>query len=189
VTSLHVPDPDEYDALILPGGDDIDPVLFKQLNEGSRKIDPYLDRIQLQILKAFVQYRKPVFGICKGMQLINVFFGGDLIQHISCYKSHQYLNDLDKDQVHIIHVRPDSLLADLYGTTFYVNSAHHQACGLPGRYIVYTGFAEDGVVESLAHNRLPIMGVQWHPERMCFPPASDVLVDGITLLAYFLCFC
>jgi putative glutamine amidotransferase len=187
VTTLHVPDPDEYDALILPGGDDIDPILFRQLNEGSRNIDPYLDRIQLQIMKAFVQHRKPILGICKGMQLINVFFGGDIIQHLSCYQAHQYLEHLDKDQVHKTHARPDSLLADLYGTTFTVNSAHHQGCGMPGKNMIYTQFTEDGVVEGLAHNCLPILGVQWHPERMCFPPTDDVLVDGILLLTYFLC--
>ncbi|MCL2719587.1 MAG: gamma-glutamyl-gamma-aminobutyrate hydrolase family protein [Lachnospiraceae bacterium] len=187
VTSLHVPDPDDYDALLLPGGDDIDPIFFGQINEGSRRINTQLDRIQLQILKAFIQQKKPVMGICKGMQLINVFFGGDIIQHLSCYKAHEYLEDLDKDQAHVTHARADSLLADLYGTTFHVNSAHHQGCGMPGRRIVYTQFAEDGVVEGLCHHTLPIIGVQWHPERMCFPPANDVLVDGILLLAYFLC--
>lgn len=187
VTSLHVPDPSEYDGLLLPGGDDIDPILFKQLNEGSRKIDPHLDRVQLQVMKAFVQQKKPVLGICKGMQLINVFFGGDIIQHLSCYKAHQYLNDLDTEQVHVTHARGDSLLAELYGRTFHVNSAHHQGCGMPGRGIVYEQFSEDGVVEGLSHKSLPILGVQWHPERMCFPPTDDVLVDGILIMAYFLC--
>jgi len=186
VTSLHVPDPDDYDALLLPGGDDIDPIFFGQINQGSRRINTQLDRVQFQILKAFVQHKKPILGICKGMQLINVFFGGDIIQHLSCYKVHEYLTDLDMDQKHITHARADSLLAELYGTTFHVNSAHHQGCGMPGEKIVYTQFAEDGVVEGLAHSTLPILGVQWHPERMCFPPADDVLVDGILLLAYFL---
>jgi len=187
VVSLHMPCPDEYDALLLPGGADIDPIFFGQINEGSRLINTQLDRVQLQILKAFIPQRKPILGICKGMQLINVFFGGDIIQHLSCYKAHEYLEDLDKDQSHITHARPDSLLAELYGTTFHVNSAHHQGCGMPGRKIVYTQFAEDGVVEGLAHANLPIHGVQWHPERMCFPHADDVLVDGILLLTYFLC--
>ncbi|MCL2253272.1 MAG: gamma-glutamyl-gamma-aminobutyrate hydrolase family protein [Lachnospiraceae bacterium] len=187
ITSLHVPDPDDYDVLVLPGGDDIDPILFRQLNEGSRNIDPHLDRLQLQILKAFIQHRKPILGICKGMQLINVYFGGDIIQHLSCCHAHEYLTDPGEDQAHITRAHDDSVLAKLYGKTFHVNSAHHQGCGMPGRKIVYTQFAEDGVVEALSHNALPIIGVQWHPERMCFPPADDVLVDGILLLTYFLC--
>lgn len=187
VTLLNVPNPEDYSALILPGGDDIDPLLFKQLNEGSRHIDPYLDRIQLQILKAFIRRQKPVLGICKGMQLINVYFGGDIIQHLSCYKAHEYLDHLKKDQAHKTHARANSLPAKLYGTTFTVNSAHHQGCGAPGKNIIYTQFTEDGVVEGLAHNTLPILGVQWHPERMCFPPADDALVDGVLLLTYFLC--
>lgn len=67
VTSLHVPNTAEYDGLLLPGGGDVDPCLFGQLNQGSRVIDPALDRIQLAILKSFVLDRKPVLGICKGM--------------------------------------------------------------------------------------------------------------------------
>ena len=79
ITSLHVPSPSDYDGLVLPGGGDIDPRLFGQLPRGTRAFDPELDRLQLAILKAFVLDRKPVLGICKGMQLINIFFGGDMV--------------------------------------------------------------------------------------------------------------
>ncbi len=183
VTSLHVPCPDEYDALLLPGGGDIDPVLFGQMNNGSRDIDAALDRIQLMILKEFVWGKKPVLGICKGIQLINIFFGGDLIQHLPSYKSHEYSG---RDQVHKTHAADKSFLASLYGREFSVNSAHHQGLGTAGRNISFVQYAEDGVVEGLCHDTLPVIGVQWHPERMCFDRAVSSLPDGSRLLEYFL---
>ena len=88
-TSLHVPEISSYDALLLPGGGDIDPVLFGQLNCGSRFFDPVLDRLQLSVLKAFVYEKKPVLGICRGMQLINIFFGGDIHKDLPSADRHQ----------------------------------------------------------------------------------------------------
>lgn len=183
VTSLHVPDVSRYDGLILPGGGDIDPKLFGQLNQGSRTIDPVLDRLQLTILRSFVLHKKPVLGICKGMQLINIYFGGDIIQHLSSYKQHQYDG---QDQVHNTTAVSGSLLHKLYGEHFTVNSAHHQGVDIPGRGIHYTQSCSDGVTEGLSHSFLPIIGVQWHPERMCFQHKRPDTVDGALLLYAFL---
>lgn len=183
VTCLHVPFPDEYDALLLPGGGDIDPVLFGQLDNGSREIDTALDRIQLMILKDFIWDKKPVLGICKGMQLINIFFGGDIIQHLPSHKAHEYIGH---DQIHNTCTDEKSFLAALYGPQFAVNSAHHQGLGTAGRNISYLQYAEDGVVEGLCHDSLPIIAVQWHPERMCFDHAVESLPDGSRIFAYFL---
>lgn len=181
-TSLHVPDISCFDGLILPGGGDIDPKLFGQLNRGTRFFDPALDRLQLAILQAFILDKKPVLGICKGMQLINIYFGGDMIQHLENSSSHEYI---EKDQVHGTTARKDSFLEKLYGSCFRVNSAHHQGVDSPGQGIEYIQFADDGVVEGLQHNYLPIMGVQWHPERLCFAHAGEDAVDGRALLSYF----
>ncbi len=183
VTSLHVPDSEEYDALLLPGGGDIDPVLFGQLNNGSREIDTALDRIQMMILKDFIWAKKPVLGICKGIQLINIFFGGDIIQHLPSSKNHEYAGH---DQIHKSRADDKSFLAPLYGLEFAVNSAHHQGLGAAGRNINYIQYAEDGVVEGLSHSSLPVIGVQWHPERMCCDFAVPALPDGSRLLDYFL---
>ena len=181
-TSLHVPDTFSYDGLILPGGTDIDPVLFGQCLNGSRFFDPELDRIQLAILKAFVLDKKPVLGICKGMQLINIYFGGDMVQHLSDSRIHEYI---EKDQIHETTAIRGSFLEKLYGERFRVNSAHHQAVDCPGQGIEYVQFADDGVVEGLRHSYLPIIGVQWHPERLCFHHRRQDAADGAVLLEYF----
>ena len=181
-TGLHVPDTTVYDGLLLPGGGDIDPRLFGQLPAGTRFFDPELDRVQLHILAAFVTERKPVLGICKGMQLINIYFGGDLIQHLPTAGVHEYVG---RDQLHETTARKDSFLGKLYGERFVVNSAHHQGVGAPGRGILPQQYARDGVTEGLSHRSLPIYGVQWHPERLCPEKAGAGAVDGAALLGFF----
>lgn len=78
----EVCNPMEYDGLLLPGGGDVDPVRFGQELDGSLDVDPALDQLQLDTLDRFVKAGKPIFGICRGHQVINVYFGGDLIQDL-----------------------------------------------------------------------------------------------------------
>ena len=181
-TSLHVPEISSYDALLLPGGGDIDPVLFGQLNCGSRFFDPVLDRLQLSVLKAFVSEKKPVLGICRGMQLINIFFGGDIHQDLPSADRHQYTNG---DQYHETFSLPGTVLYRLYGERFVVNSAHHQGVDLKAPSLSYIQYCDDGVVEGLCHHYLPIVGVQWHPERLSDKEKSEA-VNGSLLLDAFL---
>lgn len=181
-TSLHVPDISLYDGLLLPGGGDIDPRLFSQLPAGTRFFDPELDRIQLGILDAFVAEKKPVLGICKGMQLINIYFGGDMVQHLSSADTHEYAGE---DRLHESAALKGSFLERLYGEQFVVNSAHHQGVDAPGRGISFVQFAKDGVTEGLIHEKLPVFGVQWHPERLCFVYGREDAVNGAKLLDFF----
>ncbi len=174
-TSLHVPDTSLYAGLVLPGGEDIDPKLFGQLPEGTRLFDPVLDRLQMSILNAFVSEKKPVLGICKGMQLINIYFGGDMIQHLPSAPEHEYR---EEDQFHETRAVKGCFLEKLYGETFVVNSAHHQGVNCPGRGIEYVQFAGDGVIEGMKHGSLPVFGVQWHPERLCGAYKREGTADG-----------
>ena len=175
-----------FDALILPGGGDIDPALFHQKDQGSRTIDPALDRLQLRFLRAFLEKGRPVLGICKGMQLINVFFGGGIIQDLPTGRQHEYIG---KDQVHPTTAQKGSLLHSLYGESFPVNSAHHQGISEPGEGLTIIQHAPDGVPEAVIHSNLPLIGVQWHPERMCFSHSRTDTPDGRLLLAHFLSLC
>lgn len=175
-------EPEGYDGLLLPGGDDIDPALFHETNHGSRLIDPILDRQQLFLLDLFIKAGKPILGICKGMQLINVYFGGGIVQDLPGKAIHQYDQH---DQVHPSLAVPGCVLHRLYGPSFNVNSAHHQGVGTPGRELSIIQYAHDGVAEGLSHTCLPVLGLQWHPERMCFAHARSDTVDGSKILRFF----
>lgn len=181
----------EFDGLLLPGGGDITPAFFGQKNQGSKNIDVELDITQLQALELFFQWKRPILGICKGMQVINVSFGGTITQHIKESDHHAWDNG---DKLHPTYVQPDSILAKLYGRTPLTNSAHHQAVDVLGQDLSIIQTADDGIIEGIVHHSLPILGVQWHPERL-FPdftirmPASPSIADGRPLFAYFLSLC
>lgn len=185
--ALEVQDFSGYDGLILPGGADIDPELFGETNWGCRTIQRDRDLRQLEILKEFVDAKKPVLGVCKGHQLLNVYFGGTVCQHISQFPVHQWN---DADQAHMAHCTEGSFLHRLYGAEdFMINSAHHQAIITPAACFTPIQWAQDGVLEAMIHNSLPILGLQWHPERMCCKHRRQDTVDGLPIFAHFLSLC
>lgn len=152
-----------YPGLVLPGGGDIAPHLFGQPNLGCVNIDEDLDRLQMKLAEEYIRQKKPVLGICKGMQVINVCFGGTILQQLPTAYAHAYRNG---DQYHMTIARQDSFLYPLYGYRFSVNSAHHQGIDRLGHGLEAIQFAQDNVIEGIIHKELPIIGVQWHPERM-----------------------
>ncbi len=159
-------------GLLLPGGGDITPAFFGQKNNGSHNIDTELDIIQLQALETAVRQSKPVLGICKGMQIINVFFGGNIVQHMQHHEMHAYC---DGDRYHNSTIVPNTYLHCLYGDTLYINSAHHQCLDRLGKDIIPAQYATcTQTPEAIYHKELPIYGVQWHPER--FAPVGDRLL-------------
>lgn len=181
--SLSLKDAAWCDHLLLPGGGDIHPSWFGQIDHGSRQINPGLDNAQFALLDSFVKKGMPVLGICRGIQLINVYFGGDIIQDLPTSSAHQYQ---DGDRQHPVYSTPGSLLHKLYGNTCMVNSAHHQGCGRVGRELIVTQTAPDGVIEGLEHTEKPILGVQWHPERTGFSFWHPGIADGAKIIRYFL---
>lgn len=170
LTTLNPGDLSLCDALLLPGGGDITPAFFGELNSGSRNIDTELDILQFQALEFCLRRNMPVLGICKGMQLINVAFGGTIIQDMSDSTLHRYLND---DQYHPTRIATNSCLYDLYGSELIVNSAHHQCIGKLGTDLQPIQWCtHDNCVEALIHKTRPILGLQWHPERLNLPAIS-----------------
>ena len=126
-------------------------------------------------------------GICRGHQLINVFFGGSLWQDIPEADLHMRKND--RDAAHSVVAVEDSILCRCYGGEFSVNSSHHQAIRVLGHGLRATAHWEEKYVEAIEHTSLPIFAVQWHPERMCFGQAREDTVDGVKLFEYFLSLC
>ncbi len=175
----------DFDGLLLPGGCDIDPARYGQKNNGSEGMNRALDELQFGMLDVFVKAGKPVFGICRGHQMINVYFGGTLIQHIATTQRHTRGAGANQDKAHTSHAEKGSWLERLYGSEFFVNSSHHQAADKLGEGLVARQWAEDGIVEALEHRTLPIYCVQWHPERMCFRYRREDTVDGSLVLADF----
>ena len=119
---------EEYDGLLIPGGFDVSPELYHQEMNGSyaEGMDIKLDELQLSFIDQFVKAHKPILGICRGHQIINVYFGGSLIQHLPNYEKHSS-PDFNGDKVHEVYVTEDNLFSKLYGERFFVNSSHHQA--------------------------------------------------------------
>lgn len=173
-------DPDRCDALLLPGGFDLHPRFYGQPISGAEDIDEARDEEELALFRRFLTWERPVFGICRGMQLINIALGGTLHQHID---GHSKLGEVDR--LHGSHT-DDAVLCSLYGNEFVVNSAHHQSIDRLGNDLRAVQWADDGTIEAIRHEALPIFAVQWHPERMCGDYLRDDAVNGAALLEHFL---
>ena len=150
-----------WDALLLPGGGDLEPWRYGRENTASRGLEPERDEAEFQLLQDFTAAGKPVLGVCRGLQSVNVFFGGTLIQDIP---GHGVLED-GRDRLHRVRTAP-SPLPGSPGERLTVNSAHHQAADRLGSGLRAVQWTADGVVEALCHERLPVWAVQWHPERL-----------------------
>jgi len=182
------------DGLVLQGGADVAPPTYGEKPEKPDWAgDPVRDRYEIELFEAFVGKGKPVLGICRGCQLINVAFGGTLYQDIATMvpgaTNHR---DIDKYERHYHEVafQPGSRLATLYpgkaGAT--INTIHHQAVKKLGRGLRVEAISTpDNLVEAIRW-RGPsyVLGVQWHPEFMHAPLSDDRHLDGTPILNEFL---
>ena len=187
--SLSANSAQNWDALLLPGGGDISPALLPQppmLHAACQEPDNCLDQSQMELLDLFVRQKKPILGISKGMQLINLYFGGNLCQHLPGADKHLHETH---DLYHPAYTKPGTFLYSLYGPRTIINSAHHQ--GIPdnpaflGKNITAIQRSADGIVEAIKHDFLPIIGLQWHPERLCGRFHNPDAADGSLIFQYF----
>ena len=169
-TPLLIPvDPDasrvqEYipllDGLLVPGGEDVSPLLYGQDPAPQvTYINADKDNMELALIQQAAERKLPVFGICRGMQMIQLYFKGELQPHFDVLH-HQ------RDHVHRIHLSSRSWLHALMAPDAEVNSFHHQRIVTPQAQLRVDATAEDGTIESFHHEDLPVYGVQWHPELM-----------------------
>lgn len=177
-----------YDGLLLCGGGDIDPRRFGQENKGSEEIDPARDAVEFALAEAYLAAGKPVFGICRGHQVLNVALGGALVQDVGPELAPFHVGGAKGmwSRVHTVRAEEGSLLYRFYGQVFSVNSSHHQVVDRLGEGLRVTARAESGLVEGLEHESLPVFSVQFHPERMSYELRRPDAVDGSFLFSEFL---
>ena len=184
---LPEPQPERCAGLILAGGEDVEPSFYGRENKACFGLDPERDRQEFRLIEAYLKAGKPILGICRGHQVLNVFFGGSLNQHLPTAESH--MPTREGDRVHETRAEAGSFSALLYGKIFPVNSAHHQGIDRLAPELEAVQRASDGVIEACRHTRYPVYSVQWHPERMCLARAREDTVDGGILFRWFIGLC
>ncbi len=162
---------DLFDALIIPGGPDADPTFYGE--EPSRHIGSTnykRDVFEAELFKAFYKAGKPIFGICRGCQFINILMGGSVYQDLAADNPDSYIRHSQGADgsypTHHVEIAKGSSLYKSLGATAYVNSRHHQGIKKVGEGLTVTAKAADGVVEAIETADGQIVAVQWHPENM-----------------------
>ncbi|MEO0471939.1 MAG: gamma-glutamyl-gamma-aminobutyrate hydrolase family protein [Bacteroidota bacterium] len=176
----------EMDAFVFQGGSDIAPQSYgsQPIENGRWPGDPIRDEYELALMEYAISHGKPVYAICRGFQLMNVFFGGSLLQDIETQRpgSVRHRDAIQYDQLlHPVELTEGGLFADLYQDepNRLVNSVHHQGIDEIGKdLIIEASCQEDGIIEAFSWRGAEpgrVVGVQWHPEF--FWNASQPLMD------------
>ncbi|MBI4608637.1 MAG: gamma-glutamyl-gamma-aminobutyrate hydrolase family protein [Candidatus Rokubacteria bacterium] len=163
------------DGLLLTGGGDLDPARFDEPPHPTlAEVSPARDRLEIILVERFMEARRPILAICRGIQVLNVARGGSLYQDVASDPGtaiqHQQKGPRDQP-THAVEVVSGSLLARTVGSDeLEVNSLHHQAVKTVGRGLLPVAFAPDGIVEGVeledAGSGHFVLGVQWHPEEL-----------------------
>lgn len=161
----------KIDGLLLSGGDDVNPLLFNEephVNMG--EVDPYRDELELEVTKIALESKKPILGICRGMQVINIVSGGGIIQDIPSQISGAIGHKQRGPRFFLSHkvsIQEGTLLHNLFRTIEEsVNSFHHQAIDELGDDLIVNCLSKDGIIEGIESKDGKILAVQWHPENL-----------------------
>lgn len=164
---------ERVDGLFMAGGGDLDPACYAQANHPATSgVDSLRDETELILLRWALEDGKPILGVCRGIQALNVAAGGTLVQDLSAQRPdairHQYYPEKPREYLaHTIETVRGARLAGILGPSATVNSFHHQAVEQVAPTLRAAAFAPDGVIEAIEHPDRPfVVGVQWHPESL-----------------------
>jgi gamma-glutamyl-gamma-aminobutyrate hydrolase PuuD len=155
------------DALLLAGGTDVNPKLYGELPlPETDAADDERDETEWRLLSEALGRDMPVLAICRGMQLLNVFYGGNLAQHLGSASIHDPEVTEKGAGVHSVRIEGNSLLHSIAGRDEWrVNSRHHQSAARVGPDLTVTAIAPDRTIEAIEDSgKRFVLGVQWHPE-------------------------
>lgn len=164
------PDPDVLDGLdgiMFTGGSDVDPTFYGAEPHATTRVKPVRDRAELLLMRTAIEVGLPILGVCRGMQIMAVAYGGRLHQHLPDVLGHHNHRPVSgpKFGQHPVRLMPGSRAQAILGDTLVVNSFHHQGVADPGRLRATGWCATDNLIEVVEDPDLPYaIGVQWHPE-------------------------
>lgn len=162
----------KIDALVLSGGQDVNPKFYNEDPlEKLGNICTRRDEFDFKLIKYAMELKKPILGICRGMQILNVYFGGNLYQDLSYCKNYFVKHDQNAkyyEATHSLHIKEDSFLYDIADKETFVNSFHHQAIRKLANDFKVIARAKDEVIEAIEYMKEDnfILAVQFHPEMM-----------------------
>ena len=149
--------PDKYDTLVIPGGHNITPSIYgEKRHERTYGTDINVDRLQIKAVKKFKKAGKPILGICRGEQVVNVALGGTINQHIGWHTGDRKITIKKNSELYNVFSKKE----------ITVHHSHHQAVKKLGKGLEATQWDKDGTIEGYEHKSLPIYGIQWHPDHM-----------------------
>jgi putative glutamine amidotransferase len=164
---------EKCDGIVLSGGEDMHPRFYNkpEYMDYCHEIDEQRDEFEWKVLEYTEHKKLPLLGICRGLQVANVFYGGTLVPDIPAFGKFNHSRFSDNDRYHAVQVDANSELRKIVGAEMgEINSAHHQSADLVGKGLVVNSISPDGIIEGIERkekNEQPFFQlVQWHPERM-----------------------
>ena len=158
---------EKFDGIMFSGGGDVLPSYYKEEPQKTKRVVPERDELEIELVKKCFKNKKPLFAICRGIQVMNVAMGGNLIQDINSEIEHDQSAYYDK-LTHTIIIEKGTLLYEIFKKKeLKVNSFHHQAVKKTGKNLKISAKAKDGIIEGIESEKHPFfLGVQFHPELL-----------------------